>query len=220
MKNFIKKSLTACIVFVLVTLAASSVYAYAQTPNIRINNELVDVSDYTKPPVIINRRTFVSLDWAIENLGFLLEWREESQTAILARPENTVMLRVGMYSMTSMGDYVSTDIAVQIINGQVMIPLRVVSEATGLPVRWCTDSFTVEITGYIPIREPVPTIQREADGFSIDMTPDEFEEILIERGITPRRRLNDIDHLGGHSFSYNPGDMWVRFDSSHTLESV
>ena len=94
MRNLLMRLFITCVVALGGAFALSPAFAYAQTPNIRINNELVEMSDYTKPPVIINRRTFVSLDWVIENLGFLREWREGSQTVILARPENTVMMRV------------------------------------------------------------------------------------------------------------------------------
>ena len=175
--------LATCVLFVGVAFALPGIFAYGQSPNISINGERIEIPADIQQPVIINRRTFVPLHPVAEQLGFLVEWREHSQTALLSVPENTLKITLDRYSMRSMGELVSIDIAAQVINDQVMIPLRLISEAAGLCVRWNSDIFTVEITGNLPVRDLAPTIQREANRFSLDMNEEDLEYTLVQQGI-------------------------------------
>jgi len=221
--KYVTKILTTCVLFVGGVFAFSiASAAYAQSPSISINGERIEIPADVEPPVIINGRTFVPLHPVMEQLGFLIRWREAQQTTILSRPENTVVVQVGLYWMMSRGDNIETDIAPQIINGQVMIPIRAIIEQTDLEIRWNAYSFTVEIAGTLPVRSPVPTIQREIDGFSLDKTSEGIEAELAARGYMPQWNplSGEDDYMGGTPFFYETEYLWIEFNSAGVVRNI
>ena len=218
----LEKTFFLCVAFIGVFLAIPPAPAYAQSPSISINGEAIFIADYQTQPIIINGRALVPLYPVLEELVFLIEWRENAQTVILSRPENTMVVLLGEYSMISRGDSMGIDVAAQMIDGQVMIPIRIIGEASGLSVNWIDDDYLIEITGDVIKRDPVPNIQRVMDGFDVNFSPQDLEAIFMERGIDSTRQYDSgyHDHLGGFSFAYNTGDMWFSFDSSGVLRRV
>ena len=223
MKNcLIKLSIMVCILLISTVFMVQMTWAYTQSLSIRLNGEFIDFTEYEAPPMIINGRVLVPLYLLSEKLGFLVEWREFSQTVILSRPENTLMMTLDSYWMMSLGDPFDLDIPAQIINGQIMIPLRAISEATGLYVQWHGDSLMIDIIGVILDREPVPTLQRMIDGIELNISSEDLENILNERGIYFIRSYYSADHdsLGGYAFTYTTENMWIYFNSANILEQM
>ena len=214
MSKYVVKIFVACVLFIGAIFAFPLVIAYAQSPSISINGERIEIPADVEQPVIINGRTLVPMYPVMEQLGFLVIWREHAQSIILSRLGHTVITAIGRYSLMYQEEGVQMGASARIINGHVMLPIRAISETTGLQVRWNADTFTVEISGYMPApRDPVPTIQREIDGISLDMTPDELEELLRSRGLDPERRFYGEESQGGHASYYSVGGMWFGFNS-------
>jgi len=188
MNKYVIKALVFCVLCISGILAFAPVTTYAQSPGISINGERIEIPSNVEPPVIINGRALVPMYPVFERLGFITTWHEKLEAAMLSRPENSILIMVGEYGTTSTrGSSVVTDISPQVINGQLMIPIRMVIDATDLSVRWNGDNYTIEITGIIPVRDSSPTMPRYIDGFYLGMSAEDVESILTQRGINFRR---------------------------------
>jgi len=227
MRCYVLKSITIVslmLITVIFILPTSNVFSQTRDITIVINGESINIPT-DRQPVIINNRALVPLYPTFELLGYSIELRELSRNVILSRPENTVLIGIGgdAITFTSNGDPVATEVPAQLINGHIMIPLRAVSESSELTVQWHSESSTIYITGTIPERDPVPTIERMIYDISLDITPEELRDIMAERGFYAGRSYTSdviVDHLGGFSFSYDVGGMWFYFNSSGTLERM
>jgi len=109
---------------------------YAQTPSVLVDGKLVQIPDYDQHPVIVNNRTLVPLRAVMEALGFVVEWNSQTQTATLVNPKYEVVVQIGRYDMLVNNNAVPLDVPAQIMGGRTMVPLRAISEATGMEVIW------------------------------------------------------------------------------------
>lgn len=94
-------------------------------------------------PMIIADRTMVPVRFVSEAFGAEIDWRAESQTAVVALGSMTLELPVDQKIMRINGQPQALDVAAQLVNDRTMVPLRAISEGLGMIVDF--DSATQKI---------------------------------------------------------------------------
>ena len=97
-----------------------------------------------QPPVVVNNRTLAPADAIFESMEYSVLWDENTQTVTASKKvmdsgrekEKTIVLQIGSNEMLVDGEVTSLDISVQIVNGQVMVPVRAIAEANDYAVHW------------------------------------------------------------------------------------
>lgn len=102
-------------------------------------------------PVIVNSRMMVPLGAIVEAFGARTSWYAPTSTAIIRLGELTVYMRPGyhraMITVNWILDrYYVLDSNPVIIDGRMMVPLRIIAEIFGASAEWCSDTQSAIIT--------------------------------------------------------------------------
>lgn len=81
-------------------------------------------------------RVYVPLRFVSEALGADVEWVQEQQKIVINKGDRLIMLHSGSREVYVDGRIYTMDVAVELVNGRNMVPLRFVSEALGAQVEW------------------------------------------------------------------------------------
>ena len=218
MKNT-HRLITMLLVTVLIFRLAVPVSASTSPIRIRIDGEFVIIPSDDQLPVIVENRTLVPLRVVMEALGFDVYWddetrvvRLENEVAVLMLPMrdtqqekgfpiNGTMHRHGnLYVANTLdgngnliqGAIIPLDAPPRLINNRTMVPVRAISEATGMTVEWDGANRIVDIqTGEAQTAAP-PTQPEETPE---PQPPTEQNVGGIPRSaiILPDRRLTDSE---------------------------
>ena len=138
------------IVFILslvLLLALSSVNAFADDIIINIDSTKVEFNeDLGFPFVDENNRTQVPFRATLEKYGAVVEWDQETSTAIATKDEIVVKVPIGENYILKNDEKIDVDTAARIVNGRTYLPIRAVIEAFGSEVEWDGALKTVVIT--------------------------------------------------------------------------
>ncbi len=108
------------------------------------------------PPVIIDDRTLVPVRVVSETLGASVGWNGQSRTVTVTRGARRLKLRIGNRLVDLAGGapgspgFVLTDVPPRIIEDRTFIPLRLVTTALGVSVRWDGSTRTVFVDSRVP----------------------------------------------------------------------
>ncbi|MEF2243355.1 stalk domain-containing protein [Paenibacillus sp. IITD108] len=111
-----------------------------------IDGELVH---FTKDPVIINGTTMVQFRPIFESFGLEVGWNAESRTVSGAQDRLLIELIIGSKLANVSGTELNLPVAPMLKDGNTMIPLRFIGEATGRRVLWDGESRTIDIDSSI-----------------------------------------------------------------------
>lgn len=130
--------------------------------------------------IIIEGRTMVPVRGVFENLGYTVEWNNETKTAELKNEENTITIKSGEAAFTVNDNVITPDVPQQIVEGRFMLPLRAVGEAIDAKVEWDNESKTAYIT-----KDESNIIQTPVPGVTIhivdpDSIGENVNEIILE----------------------------------------
>ena len=141
----------------MIKLTLSPLVAQAQSPQVQIDGEIVQISAGDQQPVIVDGRVLVPIRVVMEALGFEVEWEPAPQNqANLVKNGFDISVTIGGEAMNVNGRYILLDVPAQLINARTMLPLRAISEATGMEVRWDRENFIVNILTSDDLRpEPI-----------------------------------------------------------------
>lgn len=96
-------------------------------------------------PQIINGCTMVPMRVIFEELGCVMEWNGETKTVAASRGVTNIKLTVNMKRAYVNGKENMLDAAPCVINGSTLVPVRFVSEALGVDVKWDGATRTVNL---------------------------------------------------------------------------
>lgn len=101
---------------------------------------------FEQPPIMLDGTIYVPARFLLESSGADIEWDEASQTGRISYAEKT--LTVNKDSVTAYINNVPVTLSapVQIIGGDMMIPLRAIAESLGFGVEWDQASNSIYIT--------------------------------------------------------------------------
>lgn len=132
---------------VAITLASTligSVSAAESTKDIKIEidgkNVISDVA-----PFINNERTLVPIRVISENLGYNVNWDNNSRKVTVKNSDKTIELFIGKKKVNVNGKDNSIDVAPIIKNERTFVPLRFISESFDNDVKWDNNTRTVKI---------------------------------------------------------------------------
>ena len=108
--------------------------------------------EFDVPAQIVNGRTLVPVRKIFEELGYKVDWDNDTRTAIAVSEERTIRITENSYTMYVNDEEKTLDVPAQIIGGRTMVPARAISEASGYKVDWDNDTRSVLIT------QPVQTV--------------------------------------------------------------
>ena len=99
-------------------------------------------------PVIKDGRVLVPIRFVSENLGAQVIWNGIDRTVTIKKDSRSVLLRIDSHLiryMDQIESYDISDVAPILINDRTFVPLRLVSNALGISVKWDGNSKTVYI---------------------------------------------------------------------------
>lgn len=107
-----------------------------------VDGELVD---FPEDPVIINGSTMVPFRKLFELFGLEVGWDQATRTATGTKEKLKISLTIDNKVANVSGQQITLPIAPKIIEGNTMVPLRFIGEATGRRVTWYGDYRIVSI---------------------------------------------------------------------------
>ncbi|AJE52111.1 stalk domain-containing protein [Paenibacillus polymyxa] len=135
-------------VALLSTLVLTSAFANlagAQSGDIKVIINGV-TQQYTQSPIVSQNTTLVPLRGVFESLGAQVEWDSKAKKVIASKNDDTLTLNIGSKLAYKNSNPVQLDAATQIQKGQVLVPLRFVSQSLGAKVNWDQSTRTVTIS--------------------------------------------------------------------------
>lgn len=123
-----------------------------QDIKIKINGNDV-ISDVA--PFVDNNRTLVPIRVISENLGYNVNWDNQTQKVTVKNDNKVVELTIGKKDVNINGNNSSIDVAPMIKNNRTFVPLRFISESFGNDVKWDNDSRVVKIDKKIAIKSDI-----------------------------------------------------------------
>jgi len=137
--------LAACLLLALLTACAGGA-ALAEGGEVRIRVDGAFISiQYGQHPVVVDGRTLVPIRDVMSSLGFTVEWDGETQTVHLGKTGFVIAIPIGSDSIRVNNHAIPLDVPAQLINNRAMVPLRAISESTGMGVYWRGETRTVDI---------------------------------------------------------------------------
>ncbi|TQR99374.1 stalk domain-containing protein [Paenibacillus ottowii] len=139
------KRFAVALLSTLVLTSAFASLAGAQSGDIKVIINGV-TQQYTQSPVVSQNTTLVPLRGVFESLGAQVEWDSKAKKVTASKSEDTLTLNIGSKLAYKNSKPVQLDVATQIQKGQVLVPLRFVSQSLGAKVNWDQTSRTVTIS--------------------------------------------------------------------------
>ncbi len=134
---------------------------------------------------IVNGKTMIPLRGAFEDLGFDVEWNSATNTATLDDDMHTIVVTKNNPNFIVDGITYKSDVAPQIINNTMYIPLRVIGDKIDADTIWDNDTRVASITydddtTYIVLTSPqkITPSTSEKQFYAVD------EILTLEESIT------------------------------------
>lgn len=137
-----KKSISALLIFVLLLLSTTVIYA--KEPEISVYIDKNQIS-FEEPPIIIEDTTMVPFRPIFEKFGIQVSWNDDTKTVTGTKDNWKISLSIDSTQAIVNGEIKELPLPAQLINGNTFIPLRFVGEATGRDVLWDNDTKTIKI---------------------------------------------------------------------------
>ena len=204
MKNYLKY---ACLTLVLLFLFSPSVLnaQSSQILRIRINGAFLYIPANEQQP-IMQGDVLVPLRVVLETLGYAVEWRAETQTAVFSKQG-----RVGTLEISSQEIFINNRveqlyIPSQLVSGRTMVSLCTIYRLTGMNVLWERNSYTINIfdenSFSLYMERPIsPLIQTSISEIELGLSPEYLIKSLYERDIKlliPPYYTQDWDFINKH----------------------
>jgi hypothetical protein len=97
-------------------------------------------------PIIKNGRTLLPIRAIVESIGGTVNWDATEQEITIQVENRIIKLEIGQTTAEVDGNSVPIDVAPQVFNGCILLPLRFISENLGMAVQWDAASQTVTLT--------------------------------------------------------------------------
>jgi hypothetical protein len=119
----------------------------AYNPAMTVNgaNTIIDPASGAVP-IIKNGRTLLPIRAIVESVGGTVNWDANQQEVTIQVENRTMQLGIGQTSAWVDGASVPVDVAPQVCNGCILLPLRFIAENLGMAIQWDAASQTVTLT--------------------------------------------------------------------------
>lgn len=145
----------------LLTLGVGSASA-ATEKNVVINGNTVV---FNQSPIVKNGVTLVEFRPVFQELGLGVTYNSEKKQVTGTKNESSIVLNIGSKKATVNGSEVLLDVAPQVVNNRVLVPLRFVSETIGGTVNIQGNSIQISVPEVTTTVTPVVTT---GNGYTTD----------------------------------------------------
>ncbi|ALA44224.1 MULTISPECIES: stalk domain-containing protein [Paenibacillus] len=192
----------------LVLSSAFANFAGAQAGDIKVIINGV-TQQYTQSPVVSQNTTLVPLRGVFESLGAKVDWDSKAKKVTASKNEDTLALNVGSKLAYKNSAPVQLDAATQIQKGQVLVPLRFVSQSLGAKVNWDQSTRTITISNQAdgsttgeanslsskPLTAPVTKVTYDTY-YNDSLAYDDAVKLAIADSTTVKTAATNIDQAG------------------------
>lgn len=231
-----KKKIIFTLMFIMALSSITIVSASNSKIGIQINNEIKPLKSDMGEPFLSDSRTFVPLRFVSEELGFKVEWNNETRSATIKHILGDVTVVIGSNKVGTPSGEVKMDVEAFIKNGRTYVPIRFVAEALGFKVDWVPaknvanykkydNDFYVAITG--TLGNTVGEVGTDASGITnkVSTNPKDWPETNSKYqkdfDLAKNKELVDYmekNHKGNYhiaGYTDNPSDIGpaIAFDS-------
>lgn len=137
-----KQKISSALILSLCLISGVSAAESLKDIKIEINGKNV-VSDVA--PFINNDRTLVPIRVISENLGYSVNWDNQTRKVTVKNNDKSIELTIGRKEVNINGNKGSIDVAPMIKNERTFVPLRFISESFDNDVNWDNNTRTVRI---------------------------------------------------------------------------
>lgn len=130
----VMKKLLSLIVSISLALSCLPYTAIA-TENVKVVLDGQPI-EFDVPAQIINGRTMVPMRVIFEKLGATVDWNNDTQTVISTRNGTTISLTINNSTMFVNGKGIMLDSPACLVDGRTLVPVRAISEAFDIKVKW------------------------------------------------------------------------------------
>lgn len=137
-----------CLILSIMMLVSMTVAVSAENPiKVSVEGEVVAL---IPDPVIVNDRTLAPMEEMLGALGIAYAVDEESNTIMTMKDGKAAVMQVDNTIFGIDNAEATLDAAPQIVEGEIMIPVRAVAEAYGYYVDWIAEERCVVIEVLTP----------------------------------------------------------------------
>lgn len=181
-----------CLFLVLIMLLSATVFAYDKPISVTLDGEklIFDVE-----PALIDGRTMVPIRAIFEAMGAVVNWDNDTQTAICTKDDTVVKMTIDSPTIYINDVPSQMDTSPVIINGRTLAPARFVAESFGYKVDWDNENSIAKITSVENEQEKTPVVKN--DEFVIDIL-DKFDGSFYD----PYK--NGLAELRGRKINFQP----------------
>ncbi|MFE5320715.1 copper amine oxidase N-terminal domain-containing protein [Paenibacillus sp. NPDC056579] len=206
-------SLRQCFLVFLLALYLNNPQAFAESDASAITVTLHgERLIFEQKPVLLDGVTLVPFRTLFENLGYLVSWDEAAQRISAQRGGSKISLVIG--STVASANYITyfLDEAPLIINGNSLVPLRFVAEASGATVSWDQDKYQVMISTDTAESAELK-IQRVVESYAFSKSAHDFVEAITRSSGTKNNGYQldkiTVDDKGKEAIVEFTLDFWV-----------
>lgn len=116
---------------------------FAQDINVTLSGEKIE---FDVQPVMENDRVLVPMRAIFEKLGAIVNWDDETSTAIAVKDEKVIIIQIDNAKAFVNTELKDLDVPARLISDRTLVPVRFVSEALDCDVDWNQEEQTVIIT--------------------------------------------------------------------------
>ena len=154
-----------CLLLVLIMLLTTVVFAYDKPISVTLDGEKLT---FDVEPALIDGRTMVPIRAIFEAMGAVVEWDNDTQSAICTKGDTVVKMTIDSPTIYINDKASQMDTSPVIINGRTLAPARFVAESFGYKIEWDNENAIAKITSVVSESEK-ETEETDADDFVVDI---------------------------------------------------
>lgn len=204
-----KQKISSALILSLCLINGVSAAESVKDIKIEINGKNV-VSDVA--PFIDNDRTLVPIRVISENLGYSVNWDNQTRKVTVKNNDKSIELTIGRKDVNVNGNKSSIDVAPMIKNERTFVPLRFISESFDNDVNWDNNTRTVKIN---------KRDKKLASLFNGNSTSSTYTSVTNTPTQTKTQQPNDNNYTKLHRLSEftNNGVSDSTFNNTYRLQS-
>jgi len=131
-----------CIFLIMSILIPTISFAQTET-KITLNSKAINLS---QDVIIMNSRAYIPLRTLSENMGFFVDYDNNSKSVKLIRPDTNILLSLTNSHVVINGKTISNSEVPFVKKGVTYVPLRFIIENMGAAIKWDASTHVISIT--------------------------------------------------------------------------
>lgn len=182
-------------------------------PDVRVYFEDVQVEFEGASPYIESGRTMVPVGYVPKVLEAQVDCNRITERVTITKGDDELFFELGSHEAVVNGETVVLDVAPALVSGEVMVPLRLVSEGLGAWVEWWNADRSVRVYSSAPTASPMANLMNEglvtsADGW--------VYYVMYDGVYRSRRDGSELKKIADTEASHlNKWGEWLVFSPNH-----